>query len=428
MSGHNEATTPAQVADFLRPRIPQLRNVQEPFGKPSDASKKKVESGSVALRDGVILRVEDEDKQFIFALSKKFDIDEVDALVLFRSFLFNEGLPTTAESDTGSSILVEEFLERITSFYHAERLSMLRVLEPLFRANENPDEPFYVIATEYLPQIIPDATAFADMLISEYDRKTKAPLPESVSTDPKRASQWAKQNAKEQLIILEVLFWTMFGYAPCSGPLVVRIFETAYDTGLGSIQQNSTLLLDEESVQLQQDSAALWILITIEVLELERSVEPGGIQIADPSSSEKDVYWTSPDSLKRVHELVLSHADSQYAYIYVAWAFILSRLEHVVGQMKEVPESYAKFFESLFPQQDRSYSKDREPIHILMARTALGPEARLFNLLSTLLASSPILVTAIAVRTGSSITDPNAVAYRSVLKGAFFARHCYSGY
>ncbi|OCH94502.1 hypothetical protein OBBRIDRAFT_123418 [Obba rivulosa] len=415
LSGRAEGTSLAQIADILRPRIPQLRNIREPFGTPNDASKKKVDSGSVALRDGVILRVEDADKEYVFAVSRKFGIDEVDALVLLRSLFYNEGLSSKIGADPDSN-MVDELLERITPFYHAERLAMLRVLEPLFRANENPDDPLYAIASEFLPQIVPDGTAFAETLITEYDRRTKAPLPEGANTDPRQASAWAKQNAKEQLVMLEVLFWTMFSYAPCAGPLVVRIFETAYDTGLGSRQQNSTLLLDEEGVQLQQDSAALWILITIEVLELERVAEPGGIEIAaDPA--DKNIYWASPESLKRIHELVVSHGDSHYACTFVAWAYVLSRLAQVIGQMKEVPESYAKFFESLLPQLDRSYSKDREATHILMAKTALDPDVGLFNLILTLLTGSPLFVTSVALRTGSSVTDPNAVAFRSVLKG-----------
>ncbi|KIJ97273.1 hypothetical protein K443DRAFT_105919, partial [Laccaria amethystina LaAM-08-1] len=46
------------------------------------------------------------------------------------------------------------------------------------------------------------------------------------------------------------------------------------------------------------------------------------------------------------------------------------------------------------------------------------PEAGLFNLLGSLLTNSPLFVTAVSWRTGSSISDPNAVAFRSVLKGS----------
>jgi len=216
--------------------------------------------------------------------------------------------------------------------------------------------------------------------------------------------------------MLEVLFWTMWGYVPCDGPLVVQIFEAAYDTNLGSSQQNGMLLLDEESVQLQQDSAAFWILITIEVLELETVAEPGSVEIS-ANPTRRDIYTSSPDSLKRIHELVTSHGDSQHACTYLAWAFVVSRLSSTVADLEEIPDTYRPFFELLLPNLTRSYSKDREPTHVLMSRTCLEPDVGLFKLILTLLTNSPLFVTAVAWKTGSTVTDPNAIAFRSVVKG-----------
>lgn len=415
LSGQLEGTTVEQITDYLKPRAQQLSNVARPFGQPTDASKKKIDSGSVKLRDGLTLRVEDADKEFVFAISKRFDIDEVEALVLLRSFLYNEGLPDTTAS-AGSTTIVEELLDAITPFYYSERLNAFRVLIPLFRANAGGAEPVSDVAANVLPEIIPDGKAFANALITEYTHKINVRLPSYLDGDSKKAVQWAKQNVKEQLVMLEVLFWTMWDYASCDGPLVAHIYEVAYETNLGSTQQNSTLLLDEEGTQLQQDSAALWILITIEVLELERVAEPGGIEVSsDPE--DKEIYWSSPDSLQKIHEIITSHADSQFACQYIAWAFVLSRLVDVCTNLKELPTPYSNFFETVVPPLDRSYARGRDPAHILMSRAAFSPEAGLFRLMLTLLTNSPVFVTSIAWRTGSSITDPNAVAYRSVLKG-----------
>ena len=393
----------------------QFSNVSKPFGKPNDASKKKIDSGLVKLRDGVTIRVEDADKEFVFAISKRFDIDEVEALVLLRSFLYNEGLPDNT-ADAGSTTIVEELLDAITPFFYSERLYALRVLIPLFRANAGGAEPVSDVAANVLPEIIPNGKTFATGLITEYVHKIRASLPPFLDSDSKKAVQWAKQNVKEQLVILEVLFWTMWDYASCDGPLVARIYEVAYETNLGSAQENSTLLLDDEGSQLQQDSAALWILITIEVLELERVAEPAGIEVSvDPE--DKDIYWSSPESLHKIHDIVTSHPDGQFACQYFAWAFVLSRLVEVCTSLKELPTPYSHFFETIVPPLDRSYSRERDPAHVLMSRAALSPEAGLFHLMLTLLTNSPVFVTSIAWRTGSSITDPNAVAYRSVLKG-----------
>jgi nuclear pore complex protein Nup188 len=416
LSGHLEGIHLEQIAEYLNPRKAQLSAVSEPFGKPSDASRKKVESGSVALADGVVLRVEDADKEFVFAISAKFQIDEVQALVLLRSFLYNEGLPPTA--DSSSTTMVAELVEAITPFYYYERLSLYRVLIPLFRAKENVADPIYEIADDFLPKLLPEGENFAESLIAEYLRKTQEKLPEGMSGDPRVASRWAKQNSKEQLVLLEVLFWTMWGFVPCGGPLVEKIFEAAYATNLGSSQANATLLLDEEGVQLQQDCAAFWVLITIEVLELETIGEPDAVEVAaDPVRM--DIYTASPKCLSRIHEIVTSHMDSQYACTYLAWAFVLSRLAAKAMELKEIPESYRPFFESMLPHLNRTYSKDREPTHVLMSRACLQPEVGFFQLLGTFLTNSPLFVTAAAWKKGSSVTDTNAIAFRSVLKGDF---------
>ncbi len=420
LSGHFEGTTLDQLVEILKPRVEQLKNAAEPFGKPSDASKKKVDSGSVTLPDGVVIRVEDADKEFIYALSSRFGIDQVHALVLLRSFFYNEGLPAGvgAGSDGSASSMVQELVNAITPFYYSERLHVLRTLIPLFRSLQSPGSPILEIAEAVIPKIIPDAAAFADTLVSEYSRKTYAEVPESLRNDPRQAAAWAKQNAKEQLVMLEILFWMMWGHAPCSGPLVAKVYETAYQTHLGSQQQNSTLLLDEESVQILQDTAALWILITVEVLELERATEAGSIEIsADPR--DKEIYWSSPEHLKRIHGLVISQGTSNFSVTYIAWTCLLSCLSKVVMDMKELPNSYKGFFDSLIPPNSGMHSRDAQQAVTLMREIGLSMDAGLFRLLHTLLTSSPLFVTSAAWRTGSTITDPNTVAYRSVIKGAF---------
>jgi nuclear pore complex protein Nup188 len=382
-------------------RLECLRNIAEPFGKPSDASKKKIESGSVTLHDGVVIRAEGAD-DYVFAISDKFQIDQVQALTLCRSFLYNGG--TTGD--------VDELVKDITDFYCQERIHVLRVLISLFHAHSAANHVAHSLAKKILPKILPDAQAFAKILIKEYVSKTQQALPTYATSDPKTASLWAKQIGKEQLVMLEVLFWTMFDIAYCDGPLVVQIYETAYETNLGSVQQNSMGLLDEEGVQLQQDITALWIVIMVEVLCLEDIADH--VEVSDSPQNE-NIYTACPKSLKRIHKLVISHSDSQYACTYLAWAFVLSRLTASVTEQKALPESYRPFFEPLLPHLNRS--KQREPTHVLMTRTCLAPEAGLFSMLLALLRTSPLFVTSVAWRTGSSVTDPNTTSFRAVLKG-----------
>ncbi|PPQ66173.1 hypothetical protein CVT24_000150 [Panaeolus cyanescens] len=406
---------PATYKGWLSPRIEQLKNVSNRFGTPSDASKKKIESGSVTLPDGFVVRVEDADKDFVFAISSKFQIDQVQSLILLRSFFYNQGLPSLSETDSKPTV-IEELLTQIEPFYHHERLSSLCLLIPLFRANSNDGEALYEIASDILPQIVPDGPKFAQNIIDEYVRKTKEKLPERYNQDPKGATTWAKQNLKEQLHLLEVLFWTMWSFVSCTGPLVESIFETAYRTGLGSVQANNMLILDEGSRQLQQDCAATWILISIEVLELEALGEPDTIELSD-TPSKVDVYYCQPETLKRLHDLITSHTGSQYSCMYLAWTYVLSRFSAKAAETSEIPASYQSFFDYLSPPSPRGYTQDREPIHVQMAKTCLEPDVGLLPLIQSLLTASPLFVTVLAWKLGSSVTSSNSVAYRSVLKG-----------
>ena len=414
LSGRVEAVQPLQITEYLNARKDLFKNISEPFGKPSDASRKKLNSGSVTLPDAVVVQVDEVDKEFVLAVSEKFSVDEIQALILFRGFLYNEGL-TSAADGTSTAAMVAELLEAIAPFYHSERLAFYRCWIPLFRVFDAPDSLIHDAVTKFLNDIIPVPQAFAQSIIAEFRRKTQNKPPEATSGNPKAATDWAKQNSKEQLVLSEALFWAMWGFVPCSGILVVEIYEAAYDTKLCAQQANATLLLDDEATQLRRDCGAIWVLIMIEVLELETMAQSLPEISADPI--QKDLYVASPDSLKRIHELVTNNSDSQYVCVYLAWAFVLSRLAIKAEETKEIPKSYVPFFESILPSLGASSSKQREPVHDSMVTLCLRPEAQLFETMRMFLEQSPLFVTAAAWKMGSSVTDTNAIAFRSIFKG-----------
>ncbi|KAG6871920.1 hypothetical protein C0995_014834 [Termitomyces sp. Mi166 len=413
LSGHHEGVHLEQIAQYLEPRKRNFKDLARPFGKPSDASRAVINKGSATLADGVVVKIEEPDKEFIFAVSKNLDIDEVQALVLLRSFLYNEGLPPKAED---ASSMVEELVEAIMPFYYSERLFVLRSLIPLLRALEDSEDPIHTIATKFLGELVPDRPAFVKSLIDEYVRKTKQVLPESMSLHPKIASRWAKQNVKEQLVALEVVFWSMWGFVPCSGPLVEKIFEIGYAGQLGQRQENKRLLLDEEGQSSLADCLVLWQLLMIEVLEVERMSDPQQFEISD-NPVDKNFYVSSPQSVQKIHDMVMKHQeDSLNVCTTLAWAYILSRL---VDKAQEVPESYKTFFDSV--GHGPSSRSSQIPKHKELAARCILQESPLFRILSGMLTKSPLFVTAVAWKRGSTVTDTNAIAYRSVLKGLVIA-------
>ena len=81
------------IKSYLEPRKGQLRRVTQVFGKPSDASRKKMESRPVPPPDG---EVDYGQKERIFDVSDKFQIDEMQASILVRTFIYGHGLSGTA--------------------------------------------------------------------------------------------------------------------------------------------------------------------------------------------------------------------------------------------------------------------------------------------------------------------------------------------
>ncbi|KAI0068511.1 hypothetical protein BV25DRAFT_1817355 [Artomyces pyxidatus] len=419
LSGYESSATPEETASILQSRLEVLKNFRNPFGKPNAESKKKIESNTVTLRDAHVARVGPGDKPFVFAISSKFNIDEVEAFVLFRSYLYNEGIPQEIQRNGDDSFL-QQVVDAFSVFYYSERRCLARLLVPLLRAKENEVMDFHTRAAEFLPQIIPDGPAFVQDIISEYHEQTHATVPPDLSGDPKGSTRWAKENLRNQLVLLEVTFWAMWSYVPRQGPLVVLLYERAYSSNLGSKQMNGNLLLDDESSRLQQDCAAIWLLIMLEVLELENFSDNGPPDIsAEPSDT--GLYTASPESLKKLHHLVISHGDGHFSMVFLAWTIILSRLEAAVAMLPECPPSYRDFFDSLDPQGPHSYSKGQDPFHTRMLQRCLDPNVKLFDLLLAMLTTTPVFVTSIAWRADSAITDPNSVAYRSVIKGLLIA-------
>src|ERR1700677_2504526 len=137
LSGNDANTTPEQAEEILQARIHTLKDLKNPFSKPNPESRKRVDSGSVTLRDGVHVQVEQADKDFIFAISARFNIDEVEALVLFRSFLYNEGNVLQELEANGDDAFVQRVVDAFSTFYHAERRCLARLLVPIFRAQED---------------------------------------------------------------------------------------------------------------------------------------------------------------------------------------------------------------------------------------------------------------------------------------------------
>ena len=87
VNGELEGTTIEQIADIIHDRVHQLRNVCNSYGSPSEASRQKVKTGTITLRDKVTLTLDEPRRVASLAVSDEFNIDEVEAAILVNSFI-----------------------------------------------------------------------------------------------------------------------------------------------------------------------------------------------------------------------------------------------------------------------------------------------------------------------------------------------------
>jgi nuclear pore complex protein Nup188 len=411
LAGDDRSASRDEIDKTLEHRLPVLKNAFKPFGKPSADSRAKVQSGLVTLLDGFKLTVDESHKTVVFTISSHFGIDEIEALVLFRSYTYNEGLGTDVAHDE-----IPRFLSEFAVFFYQERRHLVRIHIDLHRGVQETDTVCYHMAVKYLDLVRVSEPTYLSNLITQYSAKTKAPVPDSHADDPRLASAWAKENLKDQLVMLEVLFWAMFGNFSRQSSIVLSLYEAAYATELGAVQHNSTLLLDAEGRRLVEDCASVWLLITILTLEV---TDDGSFDITAPPSDDGH-YTSSPDVLSRLHQLIISHGDSQYVPVCVAWSLVLTQLETSLRRLDECPAPYRAFFNSLDPRTSRSYSKSAEPVSQFILNRCLDPGASFLRTLLSLLTETPLFVLSIWMDLDSAITVQNSAYQRLVIKSERF--------
>ena len=376
-------------------RNSRLSNCVDAFGVPSCASRSKVESGSIVLEGGLKVQVPVESREVVWSISRMLGLDEVDTFVLWKTFLRNRGLPSSVDPPTD-----DEILDHFIPFYFEERLSILRCIIPLLRAHHDPQSSIYQLAKDNLAKIMPMPREFVSTFATQYVRRTKQPLPESIMRDPRAASRYAKQSVKEQLVMLEVLFWSVSEYNIHDGSFCQEVFKVGYETDLGASQENANLLLDEEAVQLLGDMAGLWVLILVELLQIDHLLS----RDPEETTSDPTLLISSPEHLTWIQDLVLSNATPRYGCILLAWACVLAHIADLN------PAEHL--------QHEPIVSVSSERFHQLSAYI-LQPEFGLFRCIKTTLTASPLFVTSAALSTGSPITYPNSADFRFIYKSAW---------
>ncbi|KIJ57226.1 hypothetical protein M422DRAFT_219126 [Sphaerobolus stellatus SS14] len=392
LAGDLEGHKLEDIATYVKLRINNLGSCVDPYGPSSAASRKKVESGTITLDGGATVSVPKESRDAVWAISRMLHLDEVDAFILWKTFLRNRGLPSTIDTPTD-----EDILAHFIPFYFEERLSLLRCMMALLQAKDDLDNDIHSVAKENIDKIISKPRDFASSIGKQYLRRSKQPLPEAIMKDPRNASRYAKQSVREQAIMLELLFWTLSECGLHDGSLTEEIYKIAYESNLGADQQNGSLLLDEEGVQIVRDMETLWTLVLVELLQIDQ------LLVKDNAETTKDstLLVAFPEYITKTQDLIFTNATSRHGCVLLAWACLLAHL----SDMDPAENSAYEAIIATAGERFRQIST-----HILQ------PEFRLFQNMQSTLTSSSLFVTSAAISSGSPITYPNSGAYRFVYK------------
>ncbi|KAF8324583.1 uncharacterized protein EI90DRAFT_2934390 [Cantharellus anzutake] len=394
-------------------RLPKLCNCVDPFPKPSVTSSAAIRSGSVKLSDGLTIKVDDYQQDITWKISERFALDEIEAFVLLRSFLYNEQYHYAPSSKGADADVEAALLDSITDFYFEERLFLLRLLPPLYRAQADDSNLLHDLATEILHEAAPDPSQYIKNLIANFVRRTKQvipvkPPPNQATTPLSVRSKWAKQIVREQICILEVIFFATYNMRS-QGSLVADFYEAIYSTSLGAAQTNAESLIDLESEQLLKDLESLAIITAVQVLCVEALYDQE--LDLDVVSSARHGYLAEPKELERMHKHVLSTPPQpRFSPIVLAWTCVVRRVVQAT-ENDSYPQEYSSLVSLLVPERDA-----RDATWQDLTRVALNPAMDIFGAIQRLLVS-PLLDTEVAAKQGSSIIFPNDNVVRAIVKG-----------
>ncbi|KZV81788.1 hypothetical protein EXIGLDRAFT_364402 [Exidia glandulosa HHB12029] len=301
----------------------------------------------------------------------------------------------------------------VSPFYFTESLSVLRCYIPLLRAKEDVDDPLHDVAAQFLDKVLQDPAAFVRTLAKEYVQCTQKELPLEVLRDMSIATMWSKQHALEQLVMLEVLFRLAWNLVPASGPVVVQLVQTAYETDLGQNQLYVSLLLQDEGAEILQDVECVWLVLLVEAFNLEKVLEDDTLKLV-AFHQDASTILSASQQLALVHNLVVCANDPRYGPITLAWACVLFRPHTAAEEQDAIPENYEAFIHRIafVPESDPPMPLYH---HILM--WALHSDVDVLRRLETLLNQLGARVTSLAWISGSALTEPNAIAFRAIVEG-----------
>ncbi|KAA1101858.1 hypothetical protein PGT21_031609 [Puccinia graminis f. sp. tritici] len=420
------ASSSRYLRQLLKLHQEKLRNCHDPYPRQSSKSRSAIQAGKVTLHDGELVTLSDQRKENVIRISETFDIDEVDALVLWLQFLHAEppasSDPSSADQSNSKKVTDIGFQEekcddgvlaKFSSFYFEERRSALIVVASTLLIAENESSAINETCSELLDQIISVETPSS--MLESFTKRTSSSLPDSVRATARQALIWTQQLMYEQKLILEVIFLLFYGRIKPDAAHYVSVLKVLRETSWGK-NQACLPYFDEETSMINLNVSNLLTLIALQASHTEDICSPEFSLAPEPTERE----LTHPAKLKEIYDLqlnLLEQQPQQAAPIALAWSFILHQLTNFYLE-NEIPHSHQDFAELILPQsnqinsdQDDELNTEQQeetmPLYQRWARHVLSNQCQLFQNLSQLATS--VYCASSHNRFGAS--DNNALGY-----------------
>ncbi|OZJ03431.1 hypothetical protein BZG36_03186 [Bifiguratus adelaidae] len=249
-------------------------------------------------------------------LSAITQLDTTECVGLWKGFVRD-----TLKQDTAKEVdNADAYLPSLILLHYDERLSFLKTLATLFRAGDDQNSLHHkaILPTQDALLGDDDGDAFINTIFSQYCKLLQSEIPKVIEFSDELTDLWARQCAREQIALLQILFLVFYDDIRCTPTWTRRIFDEFKRTDFGQRQRLQDIIDDETSDLLSQ-STQLAILISIEILDLD--TEAGSDMKTDVADKH------SIDESRTTNQLVLSMDKTrESALLLLAWAFYLEKL------------------------------------------------------------------------------------------------------
>ncbi|XP_067051394.1 nucleoporin NUP188-like isoform X1 [Acropora muricata] len=258
-------------------------------------------------------------EKFVAKISKFLDLDELQSLQLFGSYLENEfrGSKQQLLGMLKGEAQTEALLLKIMEYYFEERLHILLCVKFLLSYWQDPRHPY---RKEFADCV--EAMQDKDVLITKMTEQYKVCCSSTVSVQDSsgssltKCSRWAQQYLREQILLLEIilLYYKEFVVPAESLLELAKLFQAQ---GFGRKQVNRHLFEAQSEALLLQISN-LQVLVLIISMDLE-SLRKG---IQEDSCSNHHLVQEK-DKLEALDEVFVSWGDQpHHGPVMLAWAVL----------------------------------------------------------------------------------------------------------